>query len=426
MVVSLIDSAGNGAFVSAGVVLFSIVLHLSPVQIGQGFAVGAVVGLALSVYWGSLADRLGVRTILVTVLLWRAVGSAALVFADSFAIYVAVVVFLSIGERASPPILLSFVTRAVDETDRVKTAGALRSIRNAGFTLGALASSLALISPGRTSLAVVVLGNAASFVLAAFLLGRMPLRKSAAPPTKKSGQRIGLSVLRRPAFLVAAGISGVLSIHRQILSVGLPLWIVTRDLAPTALVSVLVAINTIIVVVLQVRMTKKTDDPAGAGQAQRRAGWALLAFTLFLAASVYNLPAKASSVVVLLVVAVVIFTFAEMWQSAGAWGVSLALAPEAARSRFLSVFNLGESALDVTGALLLTSLVLPAGPTGWLVLGGVLAFVGMLAPRVALWADRERQLADVEIVAEPTSAGQSGDGLSGAVGRHRAGGRHRT
>jgi hypothetical protein len=245
--------------------------------------------------------------------------------------------------------------------------------------------------------------------------------------------------------------------------VGLPLWIVTRKLAPTSLVSILVAINTVLVVVLQVRMTRKSDDAVGSGKVLLQSAWALLGFALLLSVSVAHLPLRPWSIGALLVVATVLLTFAEMWQSAGQWGLSLALSPAAARSRFLSVFNLGSSALDVSGALLLTTFVLPAGPTGWLVLGGVLTGLGLLAPGVARWAERERKLSDppepAPDAAPPAGSGTAGTGSAGtdsagtdsagsgaagtghsgpngsgtyvhtqtmAIVRHRAGGRHRT
>lgn len=411
LVVSLIDSAGNGAYVTAGVVLFSAVLHLSAAQVGQGFALGSGVGLALSVGWGMLADRLGVRPILFTLLLWRATGCVVFVFTHSFAGYLAAVVFLGIAERASQPIMLAFVIRAVDESVRVRAAATLRSLRNAGYLLGALAAALALAWPGRTSLAVVMLGNAASFVVAVLLLRRMPLRPppAATPETRAGGE----SVLRRPAFLVTTALSGALGVHRQILAVGLPLWIVTRHLAPSSTISILVAVNTTLVVLLQVRMVRNADDAAGGARVLRRSGWALLALAAVLAVSAVDLPGRPWSMIGLLLVAAAVLTFAEMWHAAGAWGISLALAPARAQSRFLTAFGVGASAQDIYGAVLITSLVLPAGAAGWLVLGGVLAGAGLLAPPVAGWAERERVRAETVV-----PAGDRRDDLS-AVGGPR-------
>lgn len=389
LVVSIIDSTGNGAFTSASVVLFSTVLHLRPNQISQGMAVGALIGLTCSVLWGILADRIGVRSVLLSLQLWRAAGFIGYAFVDNFAGYVAIVIFLGLAERASPPILLSFVTSAVGESERVKVAGALRSIRNAGFTLGALLASLALLSPGRASMLVIVLGNSVTFIVAAYLLRRITLGPDAKPVRKAKGEAPD-RVSRRPAFLAATVLTGLISIHRQVLAVGLPLWIVTRDLAPKSMVSVLIAVNTVVVVFLQVRMTKKSEEAEGASRVLRRAGWLMLVCAGGLAAAAGDLPLAPWTAGALLVLATLALTFAEMWHAAGQWGLSLLLSPAASRSKFLSVFQLGSSVLDVSGALILTALVLPAGAAGWLVFGVTLAVIGQLAPAVAQWADRER------------------------------------
>jgi hypothetical protein len=389
MVVSIIDSAGNGAFTAASVVLFTTVLRLTPTQIGQGLAIGALIGLSCSVLWGALADRIGVRKVLISLQLWRAAGFVAYAFVQNFAGFVAVVVFLSLAERASQPILLSVVTSAVDDADRVKTAGALRSIRNAGFTLGALIAAVVLLLPGRVSMLVVVLGNASTFAIAAYLLRRVRLRPETIPVRKPKGAGRDL-IRRRPAFLVVTALAGLLSIHRQILAVGVPLWIVTHQLAPQSLIAVLIGTNAVLVVVLQVRMTRGTEDANGASRALRRSGWLLLAGAALLAATHENMTGAPWSAGALLVLATLALTFGEMWHASGSWGLSLLLSPAASRARFLAVFNLGFSAVDVSGAFILAVLVLPAGPVGWLTLGGVLALVGQATPLAARWAERER------------------------------------
>ena len=404
LLVSLIDSAGNGAYTTAGVVLFHAVLHLSVAQIGQGFAAGSAAGLALSVCWGMLADRFGVRRVLFIQLLWRAAGCVAFLFVPGFGAYVLVVVFLGIADRASQPIMLAFVVRALDETAQVRAAATLRALRNAGYLLGALAASLALLWPGRTSLAVVMLGNAASFVIAVLLLRRMPLR--AVEPAPRTERRRARSVLSRPAFLLLTALSGLLGVHRQLLAVGLPLWIVTRALAPTWTVSALVAVNTALVVLLQVALARGSDDARGAGRTLRRSGLVLMLLCAAVALAAADLPGRPGSVFATLAVVAVLLTLAEMWQAAGAWGLSLTLSPPHAKGRFLTAFSVGASAQDIYGAVLITAVVLPAGGWGWLALGGVLAGAGLLVPAVTGWAERERTRADSppERSATPTGA----------------------
>ncbi|MGE5830114.1 MAG: MFS transporter, partial [Micromonosporaceae bacterium] len=90
-----------------------------------------------------------------------------------------------------------------------------------------------------------------------------------------------------------------------------------------------------------------------------------------------------------LVGATTALTIGELWHSSGAWELSLTLAPPDTRGRFLTVFNLGATVLDITGAVIVTSWVLPAGTAGWFALGSLLALTGLVTPPVARWAERE-------------------------------------
>lgn len=393
LVMAIVDSVGTGLYTTASVVLFSVVVHLTPPQIGRGIAIGAFLGLGTSIVWGRLADRIGVRPILMSIMVWRGLAFAGYAFVHDFAQYLLVATFLGLADRASPPIMLSFATSAVGERDRVSLASALRSIRNAGFTVGALLASLALLDPGRLALIAVMLGNAASFFVAATLASRI---KPTEPPrpVRKRKDKAADRVRTRPAFLAAAAIAGLLSVHRFVLSVGIPLWIVTRSLAPKSTVSLVLAVNTVLVVLLQVRVSRSADDVPGAGRALMASGGMLLVCTVGLVVAARDLPGGVWTRVGFIMAAAVCLTFAEMWQAAGMWGMSLRLSPEASRSYFLSVFNLGTSVLDVSGALIITALVLPAGSVGWIGLGVSCALVGAASPAVARWAQREhaRQL----------------------------------
>jgi hypothetical protein len=101
----------------------------------------------------------------------------------------------------------------------------------------------------------------------------------------------------------------------------------------------------------------------------------------------------------------VALTFGELWHSAGSWGISLTLAPQAARARFLTSFNLGLNVLDVCGALVITSWVLPAGRAGWMGLALVVATAGIAMVPVAGWARREADRATGPALAVPVAQG---------------------
>jgi dipeptide/tripeptide permease len=190
-----------------------------------------------------------------------------------------------------------------------------------------------------------------------------------------------------------AALSGLISVHRSLLAVGLPLWIVTRTSAPHSLVTLLIGMNTVLVMLLQVRFASTANGLSEAAHAVRRAGVALLLFSALIS---FSAQVQGWLTVGVLVAATVALTTGELWHSAGAWGLSLALAPQQARGRFLTVFNLGATVLDITGAVIVTFLVLPAGDAGWLALGGLLTIAGFLAVPATRWAAHEVALAPVE------------------------------
>jgi dipeptide/tripeptide permease len=68
-----------------------------------------------------------------------------------------------------------------------------------------------------------------------------------------------------------------------------------------------------------------------------------------------------------LVAAVVVLTFGELTQSAGAWGVSFGLSPEHAKGRHLGAFSVGSAIQDAFGPALIALVVIGQAPVGWLV-----------------------------------------------------------
>jgi MFS family permease len=190
-------------------------------------------------------------------------------------------------------------------------------------------------------------------------------------------------------FLGLALLNGILYLHVVILSVILPLWIVTRTPAPKSIVGVVLFVNTIIAVTLQVRLSRGGDDLRHAGRLQRRAGVALAVFCGLAAASALVRPAFAAALVLLAAVAL---TLGEIWQSAGGWGVSFKLSPPGQRNFYLGLYNLGSSGMAVLGPSLLSFAVIEGGPIGWAVLGAVFLLVGVVTAAVTRHAHATRAI----------------------------------
>src|SRR5690349_23649132 len=145
------------------------------------------------------------------------------------------------------------------------------------------------------------------------------------------------------------------------------------------MISVVFAVNTVTVVLFQVRAARGTDTLAGAARASRRAGFALLAACL-----IFPLTAGTHDelTMVLLVAAALVQVTAELWYSAGGWGISFGLAPEHAHGQYQGTYAMGHQFGQMIAPVALTALTLGWGTPGWVLLGGLFALVGSLIPPV--------------------------------------------
>ena len=183
-------------------------------------------------------------------------------------------------------------------------------------------------------------------------------------------------------YLAYAALDSVMFLYGCALTVGLPLWILTRTTAPHGLAAAIFVVNTVIVVALQVRLARHGDSPrarrprAAPGRPVVRA--------------VRRQPPPPPSCTPAgpppspYVAAAVALTVVEMIQSAVTWELSVGLAPADAQGNYVGVHRLFQSVTRCLGPLLLTSVVIAAGPAGWLVLGAALAAAALLQKHLVL------------------------------------------
>ncbi|MFD0532191.1 hypothetical protein ACFQ1I_45615 [Kitasatospora arboriphila] len=148
-----------------------------------------------------------------------------------------------------------------------------------------------------------------------------------------------------------------LNLDDSVLNVGLPLWLVHRTEAPHALVPAFLVVNTVLVVLLQLRVSAWAEGPHGALKALRWYGAALLACCLLLAASTGGGPGWASAA---LLAAAGLVTLAELLRSVSSWELAVSLAPPRARASYLGVAGMAQSVQKSVGPLLLTGVVTAA------------------------------------------------------------------
>lgn len=377
-VASVVDALGNSMFLPISALFFVTVAGLPVGRVGLGLSIAGGAGMVGPLLAGPPVDRYGPRRVVVSLYVVLAAVFTVLPWVRGFAPFVAIAVAVYVFGHMSRPALQALAASLTDESERVTTLAFVRSVRNVGWGIGALLVALALATDRPGALVALVLADAVSFAVAAVLLARV--REVCAPVAGDTPRGSYGAVLRDRRFVALGALRGIVTLHLSVLLFGFPLWVDQRTNAPTAIVGVVFAVNSLLVVLFQVPVSRRSPDVAGGGRALRRSGFALLA-TCVLLATTQGVP-RWPAVALLLLIGLVECA-AELEESAGGWAVSLGLAPAYARGRYLGVWEAGHVFHDVGGPLIMAFIVESAGPTGWLVLGAVVALAGTLASRLA-------------------------------------------
>jgi drug/metabolite transporter (DMT)-like permease len=131
--------------------------------------------------------------------------------------------------------------------------------------------------------------------------------------------------------------------------------------------------NTALVALLQVRLSKGSEDSAGAARYGERAGWLL---ALGCAVCVVSRSGSAIAATVLVLGAALVMTIAEVYYAASSTTLSYNLAPDSQAGAYQGLFQSGTSMATSLAPVVMTSGVLPFPVWGWLALGGVFAIAG--------------------------------------------------
>jgi MFS family permease len=343
---------------------------LSPAQVGIGLTIAGLCGLLAGIPAGHLGDIRGPRNVLVGLALAEGAGVAAYALVHGFLAFVLVASVVTTVDRSANAVRSGMIAAMGAPGDRVRLRAYLRAVTNVGITIGAPIGGLALVADTHTAYLTVILVNAATFVLAALLILRVP----PVPPRPHTGDGPRLAVLRDRPFLLVAVVHAFLALHFALLDVALPLWIVHRTEAPKWLVAVLLLMNTVTVVAFQVRASRGVETVAQGAVALRRAGIVLAVACVIFAMSG---GASAPVAVTLLLVATLVHVTGELLQSAGGWAISFGLAPEDRQGEYQGLFSTGFAATSMLAPAVLTALCVTWGWPGWIVLGVVFAAAGV-------------------------------------------------
>ncbi|QYC44235.1 Multidrug resistance protein MdtH [Nonomuraea coxensis DSM 45129] len=378
--VAVIDAVGTGMRIPVTVIYLTAVVGLDAASVGIGLGLAALAGTLCAPACGALIDRYGPKPMVVACFLTAAAGYLGYLAIQDWVSFIVVAIVAEIAEHSGRPAKQALVASMVTAEQRVKLMAFQRSIRNVGFGLGGLTSAALLTLDAHSGYYAVLAGDALSFLVAAALVSRIAVTRPSPRPAAQAGpgRRDGFrDVLADRRYVALAVLNTLVMTHVTALNVGVPLWVNQHTTAPPGLVGVLFALNTALVVLLQVRLTKGVARAADTPPVYVRATAAFaVAAAGYWAASMAG--GTLAFVVVLLVVAMLAHTAAELYGAVGEWTVSVDLAPEHLRGRYLSLFHVSFSAHQAVGPVLVILLITKAPDLAWFVLAAVLG-AGCLA-----------------------------------------------
>ena len=370
---SVLSAFGDGVFLTGSAVFFTQIVGLSAAQVGLGLSAAGAVTFFLAVPLGKLSDRFGAKRVWAVSSLVEALLYLVWLEVGSMATFVAMLVVLELVVTTSRSARNAYRFDIFPREERVSSSAYFRAARNVGYTLGALLAGVALATNSDSVVRAVPVATAVLLLLNATLVSRLP-RTAHHVEAETALEAVahahdGGSALRNRGYVLMSVFDGVLATHQVLLNVVIPLWLVEETDAPRVLLAWLFGTNTVMAVLLQVVAARGVVTVADSLRAQRRG-----AFFFVLSCGIVMVTHDTVGWVTIVLVWVghVTVTGAELFNSAGDWGLQAELSDPARRGEYQGVSQLGYTLGSVWAPAAYTYLAMEWGTPGWIVIAGII------------------------------------------------------
>ncbi|MFI5913313.1 MFS transporter [Dactylosporangium sp. NPDC051541] len=369
---TIASSLSRGVFFSVSVLYFTRVAGFTATTVGVALSIAGGVGVAAALGAGYLARLVGARRLLLITTAGQGSALGGYLVARTPAAFV-VVACLVVGLLAMQrTALTTTIAESFTGPERVEVRARLRAVTNAFIGGGSGLAAVALAVGTRSAYLTAMAATGVLQLVAAIPLRRVP--RAAAPTAAGPVRPVPRSPLRDPTYLVATGLYAVTTMQFGLLTVGVPLWVSGSTHAPPVTVAVLLALNTAIVSLLQVRAARGADTLRTAGRAAARGGLLLAgACGLYAAASGGGVVVT----VTVLTLATVAHSLAEILSEAGNWTLAFELADPANAGAYQGVSQMGMAMGTMLAPLVVTATAIEHGRAGWAVLAAVFLAAGL-------------------------------------------------
>jgi MFS family permease len=372
---TFINTFGNGLFMTTGIIYFSLVVGLGAQKVALAFSLSGALSLLLSVPSGHFADRYPPRLIASTALVGMGFCAFALIFIQNWWLLLTALSLDSIFEVFGQNARMAMIARIGEGEERVRIRAYTRAVTNLGIAFGTVIAGFALAINTPFAYKFMIALNSVTFFLAAVAYLRVPNVK----PSLTNREKFDWTILKDYRYISAMLLSGVMSMHFILQNVAIPVWVVKETNAPRWWVSVIMFVNTIAVVLFQVRMSKGAANAEIGAKQFKKAGFYIAAACLFYGAAKGLNPYAASAV---LIIAMLIHVVGELLASTGSWSIAFEMANQDRQGAYQGLWRMGFGGMNVIGPSLVIFFAIGLGQIGWVIMAFIFIITGLLMNQV--------------------------------------------
>jgi MFS family permease len=367
----LVSMTGRGVFYAVSALYFTQVVGLSVPGVGLALSVAAGAGVLATFATGHVADHLPARHLIAVAVGIECAALLALPRASSLAAFGLLAGVESAMNRGCATARQTLLARSFTGPERTPARARMRVATNLGIGLGSAAAALVLADGRPEAFRLAMTLAALAYAVAVVLALRIPVDRVRREPDAPDAEP-----RRRPwrdrRYLALTCVNGAVVTHFAVVEVGLPIWLVTRTSAPPVLVSLLLLLNTALVVFLQVPLNRGFEQPRRAGGGFLLGGILLGLAMAAYAGAVLGGPVVAAAV---LVAGGVAHGIGEVLTSGAGFSLSFELADERAPGSYQGFYGTGQAIGMMLGPVLVTT-ALGIGPAGWLAFAAAYVLLG--------------------------------------------------
>lgn len=382
---NLLFGIGRGAFLTGSAVYFTRMVGLEAWEIGVGLSLAAGTAMVTAVPLSAVADRYGPRVTWFVGILCSAALFALFPVVHGFWAFAGLMIAIELIGTVANAGRNVYMIEALEPETRVITQAFGRSWLNIGWGLGAALAGVALAFDTPTAYHAMVFVNVLVMLANGLMIFQLPGTFHKAGTRTGNGKRL---VFRDRPFMAVSAVLALLVMHGTISLEVAPLWMITHTDAPKWTLALVTGVNTIMATTMQVGMTRGSHTISGARKVARWAGWLGAA-----CCPVFLLSGSTAGwiTVALLILATILITMSELWQSAAQWTLIADLAPADRKGEYQGAARMLGSAQHMIAPAALIALAVTTGGWGWFVIAGLFLVAALAAGPAVDWASRTRR-----------------------------------